>query len=187
MSELWAQMESVKTTIALAVCLALLLTGCAGSGFFDQTTTTETTETTETTKNTAPVATKDFYATFSAALDAAGMDIQKRELSTGNLSDYYINSPGEPCITLTLESDTAGRVASISLLTERKRTNLSYAVVCFYAFQAMGAPDVDAQEFYDELGLLSDDDGPKYLTLDGVHISVLTSAESRTALAYYLD
>lgn len=186
MSELWAQMESVKTIIALAVCLALLLTGCAGAGFFDQTTTTEDTKT-EATKDTAPVASDDFYATFSAMLDAAGMDIQKRELSTGNLSDYYINSPGEPCITLTLESDTAGRVASISLLTERKRTNLSYAVVCLYAFRAMGAPDVDAQEFYDELGLLSDDDGPKDLTLDGVHIGVLTSTEYRTAIAYYLD
>lgn len=31
MSELWAQMESVKTTIALAVFLALTLTGCAAA------------------------------------------------------------------------------------------------------------------------------------------------------------
>lgn len=133
------------------------------------------------------MAAEDFYATFGATLDAAGMDIQKRELSTGNLSDYYINSPGAPQITLTLEADTAGRVASLALLTERKRANPSYAVVCFYAFRAMGAPDVDAQEFYDQLGLLSDDEGSKDLTLGGVHISVLTSTESRTAHAYYLD
>ena len=175
----------MKRLFTTACALLLVLSLLAGCGSAPQAETTEATE-----AKPEPVYYADYLATFTELTEQGGFTLS--ELPSVDLEDRLVSytaiaSPDMlPDWNYHIRADrnSSGEVQYARIMTERRNyTDVSFAVLCFYMYTALELPEIDADEFYDTFGLLSDGRISANETIAGWDIIIVSTDEYITFAA----
>lgn len=175
----------MKRLFAAACALLLVLSLLAGCGSAPHAEPTEATE-----AKPEPVLYADYLATFTELAEQGGFtltELPSVDLEDGLVSYPVIASPDMlPDWNYHIRADrsSSGEVQYARVMTERRNyTDVSFAVLCFYLYAALELPEMDADEFYDTFGLLSDGRISANETIAGWDIIIVSTDEYITFAA----